>query len=103
MQIYLYFSSSMVTEVKHLAINSFSSCLASFDATLRIIFLRDIFPLFLNLRMFSRLRTRFSFFAFTRHASNSVEVEMVVRGAKVGTGANACFYFLMGFNRMVDD
>lgn len=68
--------------------NSFSSALASFDATLRIIFLREILPRFLNLRILSRLRKRFSFLAFTRHASNSVEVE-ILRVAKVGTGANA--------------
>jgi hypothetical protein len=57
------------------------------EATLRIIFLREVFPLFWNLRIFSRLRWRFSFFAFTRHASR--EVVEVLTTPKVGAGAKA--------------
>jgi hypothetical protein len=75
--------------------NSFSVCLASLEASLRIIFLREILPRFLNLRIFSRLRTRFSFLAFTRHASNSV-VEVILRVAKLDAGAKAYVDLMCG-------
>lgn len=73
--------------MKHFAMNSFSSWRASEEATLRIIFLREIFPLFWNLRMFSRLRWRFSFFALVRQDSR--EVVETLFTPKVETGAKA--------------
>ena len=58
------------------------------DASFRIIFLRLVFPRFWNLRIFSLLRWRFSFFAFTLHASSSV-TDAIDRPTNGGTITNA--------------
>ena len=73
---------------------------ASEACTLRIIFLRLVLPLFWNLRIFSLLRWRFSFFALTRDASSSVLVVRLGRPRKDGAGANACWK-MFGFGVLV--
>lgn len=60
--------------MKHFAINSFSTTRAALDCIFLIIFflLVPFFPPFLNLRILSLLRLRFSILAFTRLASREV-------------------------------
>ena len=81
------------TVMKHLAINSFSTCRAAPDWSFLIIFflLVPFFPPFLNLRIFSLLRLRFSCLALIRLASREVLVDAARRAGRPIEGTtNAC-------------
>lgn len=75
--------------MKHLAMNSDSSCRALDDWAFFSSFLRLVprRPPVLNLRMFSRLRLSFSFLALTRHASR--DEEKIKDGLKLRRGTKA--------------
>jgi hypothetical protein len=82
------------TVMKHLVMNSASSCRALDDCAFLRIFLRlnpRRPPPVLNFRMFSRLRFSFSFLAFTRQASREVaDLALNVKGTNANRGVMAC-------------
>jgi len=88
-QLFIYFfsiySSAASEAIKSLATNSASRSRMALLKTFLINFLRDGPRFFENLRILSLFLTRFSFFAFTRHAARAVSVRV-----KDAAGANAC-------------